>query len=460
MEIWIGDDRGQMATFLDQNAGDWFNLLNQGIIKPGVADSDTHNRILNVSGLPHNMVASSTDDPGLLSADADTISANVNAGHSIGTNGPMVRVSANAVSTGQTASLDLGDPLTIATTDGAADITVTVQSPTWAQFDTIEFYVNSTTTRTMSNKETGNGPVSVKRYAITPDFVQTRRPTSQVNTVRCRARRRAAWRRRRRCLSSGLTQDAWGRDVKGTTACRVRSTYHAQQPEDDGQHDPGANSPTATSGENVITALAFTNPLIIDVDGLGGWTPPGVQIRPVIPAGGAHESIVRATRSRVTRPEPARQGVVVGVLCVGGGRSRTPTPPRNTLVVLLLVAWPALADEDPHQLPAIDDPVAGGRLDQRRHPGRRLSGLLAVVVEVRRQAESQGEVAALAEALLDLGADGDAEPSLGPLMARNTAEAPRCSQPNISCRSTATYAGTPAPPSALRMDRPEAATTA
>jgi hypothetical protein len=32
-------------------------------------------------------------------------------------------------------------------------------------------------------------------------------------------------------------------------------------------------------GEDGITALAFTNPLFIDVDG-GGWTAPGVQINP------------------------------------------------------------------------------------------------------------------------------------------------------------------------------------
>jgi hypothetical protein len=170
------------------------------------------------------MIASPSDDPGLLSGLADTISANVNAGRSIGTNAPMVRVTADAASTGQSASLALGDPLTIATTDGAVDVTVEVQSPTWAQFDRIELYVNSTTTRTMSNKETGNGPVSVKRYAITPDVVQTAPADFTVVTV----------------------------PVPGTASSRL---------------------------EAITTALAFTNPLFIDVDG-GGWTAPGVQIVP------------------------------------------------------------------------------------------------------------------------------------------------------------------------------------
>ena len=129
LEIWIGDDRGQIIdNFLAQNAGDWFNLINQGIVRTGVGDSDTHSQFTGVSGLPHNMVAMSTDDPGDLSAAADTISQNVNAGKSFATNGPMVRVSASATSTGQTASLELGEPTTISTSDGAVTISVDIQA--------------------------------------------------------------------------------------------------------------------------------------------------------------------------------------------------------------------------------------------------------------------------------------------------------------------------------------------
>ena len=41
--------------FLGQNAGDWFNLINQGIVRTGVADSDTHSQWGGVSGFPHNV---------------------------------------------------------------------------------------------------------------------------------------------------------------------------------------------------------------------------------------------------------------------------------------------------------------------------------------------------------------------------------------------------------------------
>jgi hypothetical protein len=40
-----------------------------------------------------------------------------------------------------------------------------------------------------------------------------------------------------------------------------------------------ANLTDGNLGENGITALAFTNPLFVDVNG-GGWSPPGVKVTP------------------------------------------------------------------------------------------------------------------------------------------------------------------------------------
>jgi hypothetical protein len=281
LEIWIGDDRAQVTTnFLGQNAGDWFNLMNQGIVRTGVADSDTHNRFTNVSGFPRNMVASPSDDPGDLSGIADTLSANVNAGRSFGTNGPMVRVTATAASTAQTASLEIGAPLTIATVDGAVDIDVEVQSPTWAEFDTIEFYVNSTTTRTMSNKQSGGGLVSVKRYSITPDFVKSAPGDFTVNTVPVAGTASSRLEASTTLSLTGLTEDIWVVVmVKGKDG--VSRPLYPVLPNSlkTSTNTNLAQLTDGNLGEDGITALAFTNPLFIDVDG-GGWTAPGVQINP------------------------------------------------------------------------------------------------------------------------------------------------------------------------------------
>src|SRR6185503_13906218 len=54
LEVWIGT-----------NLGDWVNLTNQGILRTGVASSDTHQR-LNTQINTRSYVASSVTDPGLL----------------------------------------------------------------------------------------------------------------------------------------------------------------------------------------------------------------------------------------------------------------------------------------------------------------------------------------------------------------------------------------------------------
>ena len=278
LEIWIGDDRDQVNTnFLGQNAGDWFNLINQGIVRTGVADSDTHNQWVGVAGLPHNMVAMDTDDPGDLSGEASTISENVNAGRSFGTNGPMVRVSASATSTGQTASLDLADPLAISTTDGSVTINVDIQSPTWAEFDKVEYYINPVTTRTtLLNKQTGAGLVNVNRYKITPTTTQTVAPVPVPVAGTSSSRLEAST----SLTLTGLTQDIWVVVmVKGTDG--VSRPLYPVLP-NSLKTSTNTTLPGLTDGnlgEDGMTALAFTNPLFIDVDG-GGWTPPGVLVTP------------------------------------------------------------------------------------------------------------------------------------------------------------------------------------
>lgn len=279
MEVWIGDDRGHIYTyFLGQNAGDWFNLLNQGIIRTAVSDSDTHNKVIVQVGSPRNFVASPTDDPGALSAIAETLSANVNDGRSVGSNGPFVRITADAASTGQTAGLDLSLPTLISTNDGNVTVTVDVQSPTWAEFDTVELYVNSTTTRTSSNKESGNGVVSVKRYSITPDYTQGVVPTL-VNVHPSvpggdRLEATATFN------LMGLTQDVWiVAMVKGTDGVSRPLFPVSPNSLQQAGNTTLANLTDGNLGELGMTTLAFTNPLFVDVDG-GGWTAPGLQINP------------------------------------------------------------------------------------------------------------------------------------------------------------------------------------
>lgn len=279
VEIWIGDDRSHIYTyFLGQNAGDWFNLLNQGIVRTAVSDSDTHGKVIVQVGSPRNYVASPTDAPGSLGAIAETLSANVNDGRSVGTNAPFVRITADAASTAQTAGLDLSLPTLISTVDGNVTVTVDVQSPTWAEFDKVELYVNSTTTRSSTNKESGNGPVSVKRYAITPDYTQNVSPT----LVNVHPSVPGADRLEATAIFNltGLTEDVWiVAMVKGTDGVSRPLFPVSPNSLQTAGNTTLANLTDGNLGELGMTTLAFTNPLFVDVDG-GGWTAPGLQINP------------------------------------------------------------------------------------------------------------------------------------------------------------------------------------
>jgi hypothetical protein len=309
LEIWIGDDRGQVYTnFLGQNAGDWFNLLNQGIVRTGIADSDTHGRIGGSAGNPRSMVASATDAPGALSAIADTLSANVNDGRVIGTNAPMVRVTVNAASTGQTAASHSACRAPIATTDGNADVTVQIQSPLWAKFDRVEYYVNSTTTKSIVNKNSGAGTVAVRRYSITPDFVQNAPADFTVNSVVVDPMVVGAsrWEATTTLNLTGLTQDVW-------VVVLVRGTDGVSEPLfpilpnslKTATNTTLANLTDGNLGEDGMTALAFTNPIFVDVDG-GGWTPracryPTPETRPGAPPYPSRPWPRRSPRRRWTR---------------------------------------------------------------------------------------------------------------------------------------------------------------
>ncbi len=279
LEVWIGDDRGQVNAFLGQNAGDWFNMLNQGYRRTGVSDSDTHARTTGQAGIPRTFVASPTDSPSALAAIGDTLSQNVNDGRAFGSNGPIMRVRVLAASTGQEGRLELGFPTEIATTDGTVEVQVDVESPTWAEFDRVEYYVNTTTTCASTNRESGAGLVPVRRYTPSPQFTQNAPAdftVAPVVVVPGHSRLEGST----TLTLSGLTQDVWiVVIVRGTDG--VSKPMFPVVPNSLQQSGNGtlAGLTDGNLGEAGMTALAFANPIYVDVDG-GGWTAPGVQTVP------------------------------------------------------------------------------------------------------------------------------------------------------------------------------------
>jgi hypothetical protein len=282
LEVWQGSNRNDILnrTFRT-NFGDWFNLLNQGIYRPLIANSDTHKLISSQTAFPRNMIASPTDDPSGLSAIADTLSGNVNEGRTFGTNGPFVNVTASAASTGQNGSIALGQPTLISTTDGEATITVDIQSPIWAEFDRVEYYINSA----QYPDNTDGNPATPPTYRAAPDVIQVKGTDFAVNTVNdFPSIPGASHLEATATLNlSGLTQDTWvAVVVRGTDG--VSKPIFPVVPNDLRQ----SSNPTLAAlidgnlGENGVLATAMINPLFIDTDGDAQYDAPGVDTTPTV----------------------------------------------------------------------------------------------------------------------------------------------------------------------------------
>jgi hypothetical protein len=280
LEVWIGTDgrSGNLNTFLGLNMGDWFNLLNQGILRTGVATSDTHQRRTTQINA-RTYMASDVTDPGLLAAEAEDLAAAVVGGKAIGTNAPFVTVTAEATSTGQTAGLGLGDATMLSTSDGKVDVTVTVRSPLWAEFDEIEFYVNNAP----QAYDHDASALTRDRYRVIPDFSRVKDTHFTVTEMDDFPAIPGA-----RHLETSYTLNLTGLVDDSWIVVVVRGNDGVSRPLfpflpnslQQAGNTTLANLTDGNLNEQGVLALAFTNPLYVDADNDSMWTPPGVMLTP------------------------------------------------------------------------------------------------------------------------------------------------------------------------------------
>jgi hypothetical protein len=269
LELWVGDSRDQTALLLDANLGDWFNLLNQGVARTGIGNSDTHTTAAVQAGGPRNFVASSTDAPADLNH--DELASTVNAGRVIGTNAPFVRFTVEG-DDGAVAGLELGKPLLVAATGGQATIHVNVQSPEWAEFDTIDVYANAVPEAKEDENLHG---VEVPRYKAVPTLSLVAGQDFDVNRVEVDPQSGAARLEADVDVPLALATDAWVIVVvRGTDA--VSRPMWPMNPKDldESANDTLDDLTDGNVGEEGNLALAFTNPLFVDVDGNGRFDAP------------------------------------------------------------------------------------------------------------------------------------------------------------------------------------------
>jgi hypothetical protein len=144
LELWNGDGRGHQRSFLEQRIGIWFNHLNQGLRTTLISDTDSHRFTnLNTAGA-RTWTASPTDDP--YEIDPADVAASVDAGRAVGGQGLYVQTRLLATDgSGAVADLRWGGDTTMTDSAGNVVLQVDVQSPAWAQWDTIEVYANAAT---------------------------------------------------------------------------------------------------------------------------------------------------------------------------------------------------------------------------------------------------------------------------------------------------------------------------
>jgi len=102
----------------------------------------------------------------------------VNDGRNVCTNGPFVRVTVTGDG-GATASHALTDDMLVPATFGSATVAVDIQSPTWAEFDLVEIYVNNVPSCVL----TGPNFVGGSKQVCTPSTAPGQRYTPTLTKV-------------------------------------------------------------------------------------------------------------------------------------------------------------------------------------------------------------------------------------------------------------------------------------
>jgi hypothetical protein len=282
LEVWTGANgrRGIYKEFLGQNLGDWFNLINQGIVRTGVADSDTHSRRTTYLAT-RNQIPSAITDPGMLAGEAENLAATIASGKNIGTNAPFMRILATGTADGsvQSAGLGVNESTTMSVDSGTTvTVSIAIESAEWAGVDAVDFYINNQPQRTSATNQAA-------RYGVCSNITVKAGDTrwSETTVVIDGSIPGASRREISVSLELDVTEDSWLVAVAhGSDG--VSSPLFPIVPED---LDPSSNETLEdltddNLDEGGVLAYAFTNPLFFDVDG-DGWIPAGVANAPCSP---------------------------------------------------------------------------------------------------------------------------------------------------------------------------------
>lgn len=283
LELWNGSTISQQNEYLLDRIGIWMNLLNQGLLTTAINDTDTHEFHNLRSGGARSWTPSSTDDvSGIVDVE---IARAVRAGKLVGGQGIYVQTRLLATDgSGGTAQLTglvpagtppgttaAGTLVTVA--NGAVDLEIRVQAPTWAPYDRIEIYRNASTqvSGTNGGTPTAYGAIPTTTLAAGTDFTVTTVPVN--GSQRFETTKTVSL--------TGLSQDEWiVVIVKGTQGVSAPMFPVMVDGVSLTQNPNLAALEAVTAAENGIRALGTTNALYVDVDQNGVFDAPGVSVVP------------------------------------------------------------------------------------------------------------------------------------------------------------------------------------
>jgi hypothetical protein len=270
-------------TLVENNLRDWMNFLSFGFTPTTVGDSDSHEWISRPAGLPRSLVRVPDDSAAALRMGVvDAVVATVT-GHGVPkdvivTNGPFLQMTVDGKGVGST----------VAHAGGPLAIHLAVQTPPWAPVDTVEVFANTT----YDVPAGPDGPA-----AMVPSLCFTSRATPSMRCAMALGGPRPLTVTRVETVpgqpsSARLEIVIDANDVTpDALAARQRAGAHgpdlwlvARASGDVGlfpviplRVDPSVSIADLVDRGDLagrgVPALAFTNPIFVDVDG-GGWRAP------------------------------------------------------------------------------------------------------------------------------------------------------------------------------------------
>jgi hypothetical protein len=289
LELWNGHNRSHvlcefLGTVCPANdkqgrIGVWMNLLNQGIITTGIADTDTHEFFNVRGGGARTWTAASTDAPAAISD--DELGASVKAGRAVGGQGLYVQTRLLATDgSGGVADLTLGGSNTVSVTDNQVNLEIRVQAPLWAEYDRIEVYVNAATRVARRNPNIPTGVPTL--YTAVPTLTLNAGVDFTVSTVNdFPAIPGAQHRETTKTITLPMPADAWVVVVvKGTDGVSKPMFPVMPASLNTSGNSTLANLLDGNLGEGGVTALGYTNALFADANGNATFDPPGVVVVP------------------------------------------------------------------------------------------------------------------------------------------------------------------------------------